>query len=184
MADPHIQPVLDGFDRGTVRAYRVGLVVSALGLAWVAASMARGAPAQAAWWATWLGVVLSVGHLHLYDKRIRWLVQWLAWSALLLRAGGGLWPPAAVPVVASLATGLLLAALSVVVVKEWFCFRIPLVRWTPLVLATGVIGRFLQADTLAMVCFGLGALAVASVAVAKWRMPLGHDVGDRSAYQI
>ena len=102
----------------------------------------------------------------------------------LARAASEVVPPPVAGTVGTLGTGLLLAAASGLVLKEWFCFRIPLVRATPLVLATGVIAAWVGASAVAAACFGLGALAVAAVAVAKLRMPLGHDIGDRRHYQV
>lgn len=180
MADPHIVEELDGFDRGTILAYRTGLVVATVGLALGGGALWAGQSPTAALTGAAFGTVLSVAHLHLYDKRVRWVIQVLAWSSLCVSIVSDASPR----VLGTLALGLSMAALSGLVVKEWFCFRIPGVNLTPLVLATGVLAHFLGQDEVAAVAFALGALAVGLVALAKARMPLTHDLGDRRRYQI
>lgn len=181
MAHPHHVEVLDAFDRVTIRTYRAGLLTSALALGLLALETWGRRDGGRAVGLVLVGAVLAVGNLHLYDKRIRWLVQWLTWSGLLATIAAAAtdlrW-------VGSLGLGLVCAALSALVLKEWFSFRIPLVRATPAVLALGVIARWAGREPLAAVCFGLGALGVASVGVAKLSMPLSHDLGDRRHYQI
>ncbi len=180
MADPHIVEELDGFDRFTIRSYRTGLALSAAGLALAGGSLYAGKSPATALTLTAFGTVLSVANMHLYDKRFRWVIAAMAWSSLLVFAVSGASPR----VLGTLALGLMLAALSALVLKEWFCFRLPGVQATPAVLALGTFARFGGYDTVAAVCFGLGALGVGLVTLAKLRMPLTHDLGARSHYQI
>lgn len=175
MADPHHIEPLDGFDRLTVRAYRAGLLLAPVALGWLAVEPQA---AHARWLAT-AAIALSVVHLHLYDRKIRWVIQGLTAAGLAISAA-----PTADPTVLALGHGLLLAALSALVLKEWFCFRIPLVRLTPLTLAAAVTLAWGDALPAAQIAYGLGALGVALIAVAKLRMPLTHDIGDRSRYQV
>ncbi|MCB9682997.1 MAG: hypothetical protein H6733_16140 [Alphaproteobacteria bacterium] len=184
MADPHHTPELDGFDRTTVRLYRLGMVLAALGLAWAAWTIGRGRPVARASYLTWVGVALCAANLHLYDKRVRWLLAAFAWAGLLVAAFSGVVDDVSTPLVAAVTNGLMLAALSGVILKEWFCFRLPLVRYTPILLVFGVFARFVRADVVAAPCYGLAALGVLALAISKLRMPLGHDVGDRSRYQV
>lgn len=184
MADPHLHPELDAFDRRTVRLYRAGLVTATLGLGAVAFALGAGSTSDPAWVVVWVGTVLCAGNLHLYDKRFRWVLAWLAWSALLVRITTPSMPVEAHPTLVALGHGLILACLSAVILKEWFCFRIPLVRYAPVVMALGVVAQFLGSNLIAAVSLGLGAIAAGAVAVAKLRMPLGHDIGDRGAYQV
>ncbi|MCB9665011.1 MAG: hypothetical protein H6732_12930 [Alphaproteobacteria bacterium] len=182
MAHPdHVEP-LDAFDRMTIRAYRAGLVLSAGGLlaaGGAALTERSGLPAAIALLA---GIVLAVGNLHLYDKRIRWVVSWLAWSGLVLLGVSSL---ATLPrELSAVAYGLLLAALSALLIKEWFCFRIPVVRWTPVALVAAVVLSYLDQTQPAAVAHLLGGLGTGALAIAKLRMPLTHDLGDRSHYQI
>lgn len=180
MAHPQHIEILDGFDRGSIRAYRTGLVLSAVGLGLTAMQLSVHHDPRRPIALLTFAVILSVGNMHLYDKRVRFLIAWLGWGALLAHAGADVAPK----VLGTLGLGLSLAALSALVLKEWFCFRIPLVRWTPLVLCVGVLANYGGYDVPAAILFGLAALGVAAVAMAKLRMPLTHDMGDRRHYQI
>lgn len=180
MAHPdHIEP-LDTFDRRSILAYRTGLVLSSVGLVLMALQLSLRHDVRRPMALVVFAVILSVGNMHLYDKRVRWVIAWLGWSSLLAFGVADLSPR----FMGSLGLGLSLAALSALVLKEWFCFRIPLVRLTPVVLAVGVISRYAGGERLAALCLGLGACGVAAVAIAKLQMPLTHDMGDRRHYQI
>ncbi len=180
MADPKHIEILDTFDRRSILAYRTGLILSAVSLGLIALQLSMHHDARRPIALLVFAVVLSVGNMHLYDKRVRWIISWLGWGSLLALSIVDLAPRP----LGTLGLGLSLAALSALVLKEWFCFRIPLVRWTPAVLFVGVLANHWSHDLLTAVCFGLGALGVAAVAVAKTRMPLTHDMGDRAHYQI
>lgn len=184
MANPEHTPELDGFDQITVAAYRVGLALATVGVAWTGARLWRGWDVGVAGWLLWAGVVLSVGHLHLYDKRVRWAIAWMAWGGLLLAAAGGWVGDDLRPWTTLAAHGLVLAALSGLVLKEWFCFRIPGVRLVPVALAGAVLAQAMGRGDVAGPLLVASSIGIAAVAAAKARMPLGHDIGDRSRYQI
>lgn len=180
MAHPqHVEP-LDAFDRRSILAYRTGLVLSSIGLGLTAMQLSVHHEAKRPIALLTFGVILSVGNMHLYDKRVRWIIAWLGWGSLLAWAAADV----ANRPLSTLGLGLSLAALSALVLKEWFCFRIPLVRWTPAALFVGVLANHWGHDALTALCFGASALGVAAVAMAKLRMPLTHDMGDRRHYQI
>ncbi len=104
MANPEIESELDGIDRVSVCLYRLGLSLAALLLLCRGASLLLGQDFLAP--ASWL-VALTVASgvcglcLHVYDKRIRFVLQGLGWGALLLSASGApdvlvlgrRWPP-------------------------------------------------------------------------------------------
>lgn len=180
MAHPKHIEILDGFDRGSILAYRTGLVLSSVSLGLAAMQLSVHHDARRPLALLTFAVILSVGNMHLYDKRVRWVIAWLGWGSLLAYAVAEVAPKP----LGTLGLGLSLSALSALVLKEWFCFRIPLVRWTPAVLVVGVLANHGSYDGVAAIAFGLGALGVAAVAVAKLRMPLTHDMGDRRYYQI
>lgn len=181
MADPHHVEPLDGFDRGTVMAYRAGIAVCGLATAGLAAAHATGAADVLARVGLVLGVALVGAHLHLYDRRIRWVIVGSAWlGAVLLFAGhvlGNGW-------VGDTGLGFAFVALSGVALKERFCFRLPLVVGVPLLLASALVPLRLGLGPPAAALLGAGAGLLLLLAVAKARMPLHFDIGDRSRYEV
>lgn len=194
MADPHHIATLDGFDRLTIRLYRAGIVGSALmilGLAAVFGLRAAllGPPA-------WVGPVLlaavgvtsalSAANLHLYDKRVRWILQGAAPLGLALQAVGATLPEtswASWPLqVAGVGFGFV--TLSGIALKERFCFRIPGLRLVPPLLALALIPVLIDWPVAAPALLAPAGAVLAWLAVAKLRQPLHLDIGDRRAYQI
>lgn len=184
MADPHLSPDLDAHDRRTVRLYRLGFVITTVALGTTAGLLITGEPTRAPLWWTALGIALSAGHVHLYDKRIRWVLQVMAWVGLLALLGAPLLRLDVARVVRLAGVGLLYASLSGLALKEGFCFRVPFVRAVPVLLAAAVAAQLAGRGVLA------GALIVPVVPVMAWltvrklTMPLSHDIGDRDAYQV
>ena len=189
MADPHHVATLDGFDRMTVKLYRGGIVVSALALVGFAIHQALAANGVAV--PGWLpragvlvGTALAVADLHLYDKRIRWLVGAVAWigaTGLLVGTahGGALghW-------VGHAGLGFLFVALSALALKERLCFRIWGLRGVPVLLAASLIPLLGGWPAPAAVLLGIAGLIYGALAVAKLKMPLHFDIGNKDAYQI
>ncbi len=183
MADPQHTPELDGFDTFTVRLYRASMGLAAAAVAVAAVVAGTGRDPLPALVLTGLVTAVSVTNLHLYDKRIRWLIVAMGtWGPAIGAAGLVLAPEQ--PLVLVFGSGLSLAALSAVALKENFCFRVPGARWVPAWLATGILAVAVGQLPLAAVCLGVGALLVGALFVAKVRMPLSHDIGDRTRYQI
>ena len=84
-------------------------------------------PLSPAVWLTMLVVASGLCGfcLHIYDKRVRFLLQGLAWGGLMLAACGA---------PAILVLGAALATLCGLAFKEQFCFAIPGIRLLPLLL--------------------------------------------------
>lgn len=182
MADPHHVAVLDGLDVLTVRLYRVGLTVAAIGLATLTFAEATGQGEALARWVTGAGAALAVANLHLYDKRIRWFEAVLAWLGLGLSWLGGLVDDGGWTADAGL--GFVFAAMSGLALKEQFCFRIPFLRAVPLILAPSLVPVVLDWGGPAAVMHGAAAALFGVLAAAKWTQPLHFDVGDKSRYTI
>lgn len=181
MADPHLTPELDAFDRLTVRLYRSGLCGAAIALLAATFLAGRGQDPRVAAVVVTVCVAVSVSNLHLYDKRIRWLVGVLGVLGPVLLAVAPL--TGAARIVSWAGIGFSFAALSALAIKEGFCFRVPGVRLVPLALAASLLPILGGKMTFAAPLLGLAAVVVSLLAMAKLRMPLSHDIGDRSAYQ-
>lgn len=194
MADPQHTPSLDSHDGRTVRLYRLGVGISALGVLaesiWgLGAHRAmEGDPERGLRWTGMLlalGVALTIANLHLYDKRVRWIMGGSGILGLWLMAFSSVWGEGPVQhLVFTGGLGFCLVTISAVALKEQFCFRIPGLKLVPLFLAASMLpaiaGHVLGQGVLLLPA---GVLLVV-LTVAKWRMPLGHDVGDKSRYQV
>jgi len=178
MANPEIESPLDGVDKLTVALYRFGLTVTALLLLYRGVSLLSGITLlTSAQWLILLVVASAICgfSVHLYDKRIRLIIQGVGWGALALSALGA--PDA-------LVLGAALATLSALAFKEQFCFAIPGIKLVPLLLPLlWVLEGLHLAWAGALVALTSGAL-LTLLALAKWRMPLHFDIGDKGRYQI
>ena len=123
MADPHHIPVLDGFDRWTVQVYRAGLATSSVGLLGLAAALLldpTGSWRTGAQVLVVAGCALSISCMHLYDKRIRWVIAASGWTGavLLLTAQGA--PASIGHWIHHAGLGFVFVSLSGFAVKEQF----------------------------------------------------------------
>ena len=191
MADPQHVPVLDGFDRFTVKLYRGGLILAALGIAATStvdiAAAATSIPVEplttAAWGLLSVGTALAVLNMHLYDKRVRWFIAASCWTGLLLLLAGGQELPGA-KILAHAGLGFVFVTLSGFAMKEQFCFRIPGLRLVPLFLALSLAPMLFEIPALGGLILAPAAVLYFILTMAKLRMPLHFDVGDKSRYQI
>lgn len=181
MANPEHIPELDGFDRLTVTLYRSGLSLASVGVGLVAVFAALGQRTTFGQVVVLAGVLLAIADMHLYDKRVRWVIAGSGHlGAALLFAGAAL----QVSLVQLAGLGFVFVALSGFALKERFCFRIPGLRAVPLGLAAGLVPLVGDWPLPVAVIYGLTALPLCVLCVAKWRMPLHFDIGDKSRYQI
>jgi uncharacterized integral membrane protein len=165
-----------------VRLYRTGLGVASLAVAGAAAAAALGGDVRLPATGVGLATAMAVANLHLYDKRIRWFVLQLAVGGPCVIALSA-WLPRS-DLFGWAGVGLSFAALSALALKEGFCFRVPGVRLVPVALAASLLPLVNGAPLYAAPLLGLAALVLLALTVAKLRMPLGHDIGDRSRYQV
>ncbi len=83
MANPEIESPLDGIDKLTVSLYRLGLSAAALLLLCRGAALLSGmALLPSAQWLMLLAVASAICgfSLHIYDKRIRLILQGFGWA--------------------------------------------------------------------------------------------------------
>lgn len=185
MADPHHVPELDAFDRLTVRLYRAGLAAAAAGLVGLAAALATGQARPAAELLVFGGALLAVADMHLYDKRIRWVIGASAHvGSLLWAASATLSHAGAAHVAHHAALGFVFVALSAFALKEQFCFRLPALRLVPGLLAVSLLPLLAGLDLAGGLLVGAAGAIYVAMAWTKARMPLHFDVGNKAAYQI
>lgn len=194
MADPQHVPELDGFDELTVRLYRAGLLLAAVGVSGVGAlylatpflpGVDVSGLAKLLWLVTVYGVAAAVLHVHLYDKRIRWVIRAAAWLGVVLMLAAATWAdPMLVRWTWHAGLGFVFIALSGFALKEQYCFRLPMMRLVPVLLAVSLIPLLAQAQLVAGAMLTVAGLLLFVLAVQKMRMPLHYDVGDKSKYQV
>jgi len=180
MADPHIVEPLSTFDRATVRMYRAGLTLQAVALV----ASALFADASWLWWGYAGAVMLSAWTMHLYARGVRFVLHGVVWVGLWLLASPMALSPEVAYWVHRAGLGLLFVATSGWALKERHCFRVPGMRAVPLLLAGSlwpIFWRQGEPDPLFLVPSGIMLLVLS---VAKWRMPLHYDIGDKRAYEV
>lgn len=184
MADPHHVAVLDGLDRGTVAAYRLGIGVAAAGVGASAWELGSGGEPVGGRWLTLVGVALIVANLHLYDRTIRWVIGAAGWIGAVLVGSAAVAPARLDPWLVDAGLGFSYVVLSAVALKERYCFRLPIVVAIPPLLAGALVPLRLGAGPAAAAMLGAAAAALAALFVGKLRMPLRYDIGDKSRYQV
>lgn len=191
MADPQVVEELDGLDRLTVRLYRLGIALAGItlilseGMFLVGGDPLHFLPLMA------LACALIASSMHLYDKKIRWILSGTTWSALMLYPAISQWLPYLWLYRAI--EGLFYITLSGIALKERYCFKIPGLKGVPALLVVTVFsGGLAQVWPEVFggfewihVLTGLTAGGLyAGMAVAKWQQPLHFDIGEKAKYQL
>lgn len=171
MADPHIKSPMDIWDYVSVIIYRSGFVLTVPFMALLP-------------WHTEIGfastpfllvaTAMLASSVHLYLKSMRYIIQYAAWSALLLTLLG-------FPLIG---LGASLVAIGGLCFKEYFCFRIPLLYLQPGIVAALWFCLLFDQMLYAKILAGIAALFLVIVSYKKWCMPLHFDIGDKSKYEV
>lgn len=182
MADPNIKETLDMLDKVTITLYRLGMLISGLALALLAV--------QQLFYPLWfkqvliliaLGAMLQASSLHIYDKKIRWLLvsaSWLGcWLLSISFLTTGLW-------VAYLSLGAFIITFSGLAYKESFCFSLSILKSIPILLVISWGAVILSLNEWATAGLLLSAGLYLYMAWRKIMMPRYYDLGDRSKYEI
>ncbi len=171
MADPHIKSPMDWLDYVTVIAYRLGFTLAAPTILLLPWEIETGVPAQQL---TFLAAMLCASSLHIYMKNFRLILQAATWGGLIFAVFG-------FPLIG---LGGAFVTLGGLCFKENFCFKVPGLRAQPILLAALWFALIFGGSTIAQGLAILSALLFLVTAIAKWRMPLHFDIGDKSKYEI
>jgi len=197
MADPQHVPKLDSFDELTVKLYRLGLLLMTSGL--LAMSMVQAVMLYSGEPATGqvdtlleagptvlicMGMGLSVASMHLYDKRIRWIIRTTSWLGVVLLLTSAALGGEFEHFVHALGLGFVFVSASAFALKEQFCFQLKALRLVPVFLGISAFALWLEVVVLSAPLLGLTGLIYARLALAKATMPLHFDIGDKSKYQV
>ncbi len=186
MANPEHTPDLDGFDRFTVSLYRMGIFGTSIAVLWLMATLTGDMQSLPAVLVLDASIALCALNMHLYDKHVRWFIATTASLGLLLQLFSqlGAADSALSHLLLHAGLGFIFVAQSGFAMKEQFCFRIPGLRLTPIFLAVAVFAMFGGKPLIAVPFLALAGGLGMVLAIAKVRMPLHFDIGDKSRYQI
>ncbi|MGB2078867.1 MAG: DUF2301 domain-containing membrane protein [Vibrio sp.] len=176
MADIHVHETLDRIDYISVFLYRLGFIISALLIAALGLAPWVDLPTLKLINLIAYSALLSACCVHLYDKTIRWLLLGASLFAMLWLQFE-IWP--------QLALGASLVTLCGLSIKEYYCFRIQLIRITPLVLVGFWLSFALLPWLWLQLIFAcLSSLLLMMIGIAKFKQPFDYDIGDKSKFQI
>ncbi|MGF1696437.1 DUF2301 domain-containing membrane protein [Vibrio kyushuensis] len=186
MANTEHQEELDQFDKLSVVAYRTGISLFSISLAWYCVigfvELSWGdLPSTFLFNPAILFVIsaaLSSANLHVYDKNIRAVITWSSWIGIVLFTvlinSDFAW----------VAYGFIFVTFSGIALKESFCFNVFGLKLIPILLLLTTLFMAIEAW---LVCFGLTAICAlifSYLALKKWQMPLHFDIGNKANYQI
>ncbi len=189
MADPQHTPHMSALDNFTVVLYRIGLGILSVATALFIGEYFLKTPLlQQHYFSVFaIGTALASANVHLYDVRFRWFIPFMGWMGCMLLAVASGMPDPTTPashVVKTGALGFFYAGAGMFAVKEQFCFKIPGLQSVPLFLAASVLCRFFHLPMLEVALLIPAAVLLLILSIAKWRMPLHFDVGDKSKYTM
>lgn len=160
---------MDGLDKLSVTLYRLGFTLAA--------------PATAA--LPWLEfpltsqlllicAALCASSLHIYLKSVRLLLQCATWVGLICALVG-------FPLIGLGGAFITLGGLCF---KEQFCFKVPGLQLQPIFLAGLWFSLAFNLAMASQLLSAVAALLFFVTSIAKWRMPLHFDIGDKTKYEI
>ncbi|MGO2508365.1 DUF2301 domain-containing membrane protein [Vibrio hibernica] len=171
MADIHVKEDLDIIDYLTVGLYRLSFGVSAIAMV-----LYNVIPFDYASKLLICSSLVAAACMHIYDKKIRWIILGSAlFSVCWLMLG-------IAPILAIGASFLVTSALTI---KEYYCFRIYLVRITPVVLILYWLSLLISVSSILTHGFAIASfLLLIGMCIAKFRQPFHFDIGDKSKFQV
>ncbi|WP_319533307.1 DUF2301 domain-containing membrane protein [uncultured Cohaesibacter sp.] len=171
MADPHIKSEMDWLDILSVIVYRLGFVLAVPSILLLPWEVETGIPAQKM---CFVAAAMCAACLHIYMKTFRLLLQATTWGGLICYVlGFGMF-----------GLGGTFITLGGLCFKEYFCFKVPGLRAQPLILAGLWFSLVLDAPLVTQALAAVSALLFLIVSIAKWRMPLHFDIGDKTKYEV
>jgi len=180
MADPQYVEELDTIDRIQVVTYRLGITLCGLALLLPAIDQFYTGVLSYFQPGLMLGSIAVAAYLHIYSKTVRYALAHATWLALILFACSTYfdWP-----IHQGWVNGLLLITMSGIAFKEHFCFKIPGLKYTPVLLLMATLAQLAERTHLFVGASLIAAILILFMAGAKWRMPLHFDIGDKRNYQ-
>ncbi len=187
MANPEHLPEMTRLDSISVTGYRIGLTIVSMSSVLFAIELLFGLVLLGVWYLPVLGTgaALTSANLHLYDPKFRWFFPLVNWFGFVLFSYAMVVSDVlVVHYLQIIVVGCFLASAGMLAVKEYFCFKIPGLPLTPLLLFLFVLFRLIGYQMASGVVLGIASSLLLWLALAKWRMPLHFDIGDKNQYSI
>jgi len=188
MATPEHTPEMNPLDNMTVALYRTGLTIASLSALIYSIERILGVEISGAFYLPVfaLGIALASANVHLYDPRFRWFIPFMSWIGFMILAFAYALKDSgpAGDILANLSLGFFYVGASMFAVKESFCFRIIGLPLVPLFLCGSALSRLFESSSAEPYFLLPAALLLTWLVIAKWRMPLHFDVGDKSLYGL
>lgn len=189
MADPQHTPHMSTLDNFTVILYRIGLLTMAVStLLFIIEKLSHTPLLQQFYLPTFaIGAALSSGNVHLYDVRFRWfipLMSWLGFIFLAVSYGIKSETSSLSHIMETGSLGFFYAGAGMFAVKEQFCFKIPGLQTVPFLLAASIGCRFFHMEMFESIILIPASILLLILSIAKWKMPLHFDVGDKTKYTM
>ncbi|MCI5149251.1 MAG: hypothetical protein D3916_07680 [Candidatus Electrothrix sp. MAN1_4] len=188
MAHPKHTPNMTSLDNMTVALYRTGLTIAAVTSLVYSIERILGIQILGVFYLPVFaaGIALASANIHLYDSRFRWFFPFVGWIGFVILTFAytlkGATPFAST--LADLSLGFFYVGAGMFALKESFCFRIIGLPLVPFFLCASIFNRLLGFSS-AEVYFLLPAGCLMTwLCIAKWRMPLHFDIGDKSLYSL
>ncbi len=195
MANPEIKSILDGFDKFTVSLYRLGISIIAIATIIESILLILSFLALLDTYSSSIAllrnlytvlliisITFSSISIHIYDKSIRFFIVFNSFFAIILyllftKYFSDLY------IIEVISLGFIYVSISVIAIKESFCFKIWGLKYIPLLLASSLIFRLINIEIIEAVLLLSASLLINILNISKWKMPLYFDIGDRSRYQ-
>lgn len=189
MADPQHTPEMTVLDNSTVILYRIGIMLMAISaVLYIVENLTNTPILQQFYLAVFaIGAALSSANVHLYDVRFRWFIPFMGWMGFMLLAIAYALPEDGAiskHFIETGALGFFYAGAAMFAVKEQFCFKIPGLQTVPLFLVASIGCRFFHLQMLEVIILIPAAVLLFILSIAKWKMPLHFDIGDKTKYNM
>ncbi|MCF7481002.1 DUF2301 domain-containing membrane protein [Vibrio sp. J1-1] len=181
MADIDHQETLDFLDKVSVCLYRAGIslfAVSLVGFSLLTWFSDLDSHYRSVLVFIGIAAAFSAANIHVYSKTVRLAISWSSWIGLVLMLSdhdlSRVW----------LSLGFVFVTFSGIALKESYCFKVPGLKLVPLLLF--VVTFVLCFDHLFIASVGmlLAGLIMGYLSIAKWRMPLHFDIGNKAKYEV
>ncbi|MCI5141082.1 MAG: hypothetical protein D3909_05005, partial [Candidatus Electrothrix sp. ATG1] len=188
MSTPEHIPEMNSLDNMTVALYRTGLTIAAVSALIYCIERIIGVQILGIFYlpvfAT--GIALASANVHLYDPKFRWFIPFVSWVGFMILAFAYTLKNSGPTgdILANLSLGFFYVGASMFAVKESFCFRIIGLPLVPLFLCASALSRLFGPSSAEPYFLLPAALLLTWLVIAKWRMPLHFDIGDKSLYGL
>ncbi len=188
MASPEHTPEMNSLDNMTVAFYRTGLSIAAVAALIYSIERIIGVQILGVFYLPIFaaGIALASADVHLYDPKFRWFFPFVSWIGFIILAFAYVLKGTTLVSVtlADISLGFFYVGAGMFALKESFCFRIIGLPLVPLFLCGSIFNRLLGFSSAEPYFLLPAAGLLTWLCIAKWRMPLHFDIGDKSLYGL